>query len=136
MLTFVYNSCKRLPHNFWYVFGAFLGISSITTPIAIAYLVVNSNGIVYKAGETEINLKGKELRAVNDENINKLETQLEIQNQKILQLTQAAKAKKLEGKLPELKEVEQASKEAELRLEDVTNSSNDLQDFVEAEIES
>jgi hypothetical protein len=134
MFTFIFNTLKTLPTNFWYVLAGFLGVSSITTPIALSYLIVNSSAIVYKTGETEINLKGKELTSINEENIDKLQQQIEHQNQKILELTQAAKAKNLDTKLPELKEVQKAVVESEIRLNDVTTSNEELKDFVEEAI--
>lgn len=134
MLTFIFNTLKAFPSNFWYVLAGFLGMSSITTPIALCYLIVNSSGIVYKTGETEINLKGKELTSINEENIDKLQAQLEHQNQKILELTEAAKAKNLEQKLPQLKEVQESVAESEIRLDDVTSSNEELKHFVEEAI--
>jgi hypothetical protein len=134
MLTFILNTLKTLPSNFWCVLAGFLGVSSITTPIALSYLIVNSSAIVYKTGQTEINLKGKELTSINEDNIDKLQQQIDHQNQKILELTQAAKAKNLDSKLPELKEVQKAVVESEIRLNDVTSSNEELKNFVEEEI--
>ncbi len=111
-------------------------MSSITTPIAIAFLIVNSGSFQYKAGNTEINLKGKELTNINEANTVKLQEQIERQNQAILELTQAAKDKNLEQKLPELKEVQKAVVESEIRLNDVQSSQEKLKNFVEAEIKN
>lgn len=134
MLTSIFSILKALPSNFWYVLAGFLGVSSITTPIAIAFLIVNSASFEYKAGTTEINLKGKELTDINQANIDKLEEQIAYQNQTILELTSAAKEKNLGKKLPQLKKVEQAAVESEIRLSDVQSSSAELKDFVEETI--
>jgi hypothetical protein len=132
MLTSFISICKSLPADFWYVLGGFLGASSITTPIAIAFLIVNSGTINYKTGDTEIMLHGKELSTINADNMAKLESQLEAQNQTILQLTDAARKKNLEQKLkPELKQLQQDVQESQIRLEDAQESQADLSEFVE-----
>jgi hypothetical protein len=131
MLTSFISICKSLPADFWYVLGGFLGASSITTPIAIAFLIVNSGTINYKTGDTEIMLHGKELSTINADNMAKLESQLEAQNQTILQLTDAARKKNLEQKLkPELKQLQQDVQESQIRLEDAQESQADLSEFL------
>jgi hypothetical protein len=108
MLGSFISICKSLPADFWYVLGGFLGASSITTPIAIAFLIVNSGTINYKTGDTEIMMQGKQLSSINADNMAKLEAQLEAQNQAILELTDAARKKNLEQKLkPELKQLQE-----------------------------
>lgn len=132
MFTFFTSIYNSLPNSFWYAFGAFFGISSITTPIAIAFLVANAGAINYKAGGTEILLEGKSLNKINEDNLAQLEAQLKAQNQTILELTDAARKKNLEQKLkPELKELEAAVIESELRFEDVQESQEDLQNYIE-----
>jgi hypothetical protein len=124
--------CKRLPDDFWYVLGGFLGISSVTTPIAIAFLVASAGTINYKTGNTEIMLQGQELSTINADNMAKLEAQLAAQNQTILQLTDAARKKNLEQKLkPELTKLQEEVQESQIRLEDAQESQEDLSNFVE-----
>jgi hypothetical protein len=131
MLTFFINTLKTLPTNFWHVFGAFLGLSSVTTPIAAAFLIANSGSINYSVGDTQIMLQGKQLSKINESNLAKLEEQLKAQNQTITELTEAAKEKNLEQKLkPELKQLQDAVVESEMRLEDVQDSQEELNDFV------
>lgn len=134
MLTSIFSILKALPSNFWYVLAGFLGVSSITTPIAIAFLIVNSASFEYKAGTTEINLKGKQLADINQANIDKLEEQIAYQNQTILELTSAAREKNLGKKLPQLKEVEQAVVESSIRLDDVNQSQTELNKFIDSTI--
>lgn len=132
MVTFLLNVLKTLPSNFWYVLGAALGVSSITTPIAIAYLVANSGSINYRTGNTEIILEGKHLSSVNEQNLTLLEQQLNTQNQKIIDLTEAAKEKNIEQKLkPELKELQLAAQESEIRLNDAKASNDELKTYVD-----
>jgi hypothetical protein len=132
MFTSFIAICKSLPADFWYVLGGFLGVSSVTTPIAIAFLISNSGTINYKAGDTEIMLHGKELSTINADNMAKLEAQLEAQNQTILELTDAARKKNLEQKLkPELKQLQEDVQESQIRLEDAQESQEDLSNFVE-----
>jgi uncharacterized coiled-coil protein SlyX len=70
-------------------------------------------------GDTQIMLEGKHLSNVNEANLAKLEAQLEAQNQTILDLTDAARKKNLEQKLkPELKQLQEAVVESEMRLSD------------------
>lgn len=127
--------CKRLPDDFWYVLGGFLGISSITTPIAIAFLLASAGTINYKTGNTEIMLQGQELSTINADNMAKLEAQLAAQNQTILQLTDAARKKNLEQKLkPELKQLQQDVEQSQIRLEDAQESQADLAKYVESAI--
>jgi hypothetical protein len=124
--------CKTLPSDFWYVLGGFLGVSTITTPLAIAFLIASTGTINYKTGETEIVLQGKELTTINTDNMAKLEAQLKAQNQTILELTDAARKKNLEQKLkPELKQLQEDVQESQIRLEDAQESQEDLIDYVE-----
>lgn len=122
---------KSLPLTFWQFFGIFLGISSITTPLSLCYLFVNSGSFDYKTAGTEISLKGKELQL----NLKKLEEQIEYQNQTILNLTEAAKEKKVEQKIkPQLKEAEKAIIESSIRLGDVQSTQEELNNYVEGNI--
>lgn len=115
--------------------AGFLGVSTVTTPIAIAYLIVNSGSIEYKTGETEINLKGKQLTSTNQEKTKKLEEQLERQRQMIQELAETAKKKKVDRQLkPEIEKLEKAAVESKIRLEDVADSNEQLNDFVEEAI--
>ncbi|MDJ0591974.1 MAG: hypothetical protein QNJ72_18620 [Pleurocapsa sp. MO_226.B13] len=135
MFKNIVNIINLLPKQFWFILAGFLGVSSATTPIAIAYLIVNSGSIEYKTGETEINLKGKRLTNVNEEKTKKLEQQLERQNQIIQELAEAAKNKKVDGKLkPQIEKLEESAVESKIRLEDVADSNEELNNFVEEAI--
>lgn len=80
-------------------------------------------------------LEGKQLSKINEANLAKLEAQLEAQNQTILDLTDAARKKNLEQKLkPELKQLQEAVVESEMRLSDVQDSQSELSDYVEEQI--
>ncbi len=132
MLNFILGIFKILPDKFWYVMAGFLGVSSITTPIAIAYLIVNSGSIEYKTGETEVNLKGKQIINQSLDNTAKLEEQIDKLIQSNVELTQAAKEKNVAKKLtPEIANAEQAAVESKIRLEDVSNTNKELKEFVE-----
>ena len=112
--------------------GGFLGVSSITTPIAIAYLIVNSGSIEYKTGETEVNLKGKQIINQSLDNTAKLEEQINKLIQSNQELTQAAKEKNVDQKLsPEIANAKKAAVESKIRLEDVSNTNKELKEFVE-----
>ncbi len=129
------NFINLLPKKFWFILAGFLGVSTVTTPIAIAYLIVNSGSIEYKTGETEINLKGKQLTSTNQEKTKKLEEQLERQRQMIQELAETAKKKKVDRQLkPEIEKLEKAAVESKIRLEDVADSNEQLNDFVEEAI--
>lgn len=129
------NFCKTLPADFWYVLGGFLGISSVTTPIAIAFLLASAGTINYKTGNTEIMLQGQELNSINADNMKQLEAQLAAQNQTILQLTDAARKKNLEQKLkPELKQLQDDVEASQIRLEDAQESQADLSEYLESAI--
>ncbi len=135
MLNFISSTLKTLPDKFWYVMGGFLGVSSITTPIAIAYLIVNSGSIQYKAGETEVNLKGKQIINQSLDNTAKLEEQINKLIESNIELTQAAKEKNVDKKLkPEIASAEQAAAESKIRLEDVSVTNKELKEFVESAI--
>lgn len=76
-------------------------------------------------------LQGKQLSKINESNLAKLEEQLKAQNQTITELTEVAKEKNLEQKLkPELKQLQDGVVESEMRLEDVQDSQEELNDFV------
>lgn len=135
MALFLLDTLKTFPTSFWHVFGAFLGLSSVTTPIAIAFLIVNSGTINYSAGGTQIMLEGKRLNRQNEANLSLLEAQLESQKQTILQLTDAARKKNLEGKLkPELNQLQKEAEESQNRLEAAQESQEDLSIYVESAI--
>jgi uncharacterized protein YwgA len=135
MLNFISNTLKTLPDKFWYVVGGFLGVSSITTPIAIAYLIVNSGSIQWKTGQTEVNLKGKQLVTTSQNDTEKLESQINELIKSNQELAEAAKAKNLDKKLePEIAKVEEAAQASKVRLEDVTSSNKEVKDFVESAI--
>lgn len=126
MLTFVLKVLKALPANFWYILGCFLGVSSITTPIALAYLVANSGSIIYKAGNTEINLKGKEINNSVDELLLRLQA-LESANNELL----AAAKNKIpqgdnEGLSAQIEKVEGAIAQSTSIAEDLSDKQTEL----------
>ena len=132
MLNFIFNILKTLPSSFWRVMAFFLGVSSITTPIAIAYLIVNSGSIEYRTGQTEVNLKGKQIINQSLDNTAKLEEQVNKLIQSNVELMDAAEQKKVDKKLsPEIANAKKAAVESIVRLEDVSNTNKELKEFVE-----
>lgn len=132
MLASITNILSKVSEKTWAIVAVFLGISCISTPIAIAYLIVNSGSIEYKNADTEINLKGKKLTADNTELIVKLReklNKLELANQ---ELSQSIKRKKLEKQLqPEIEKIDRAIVESGLVAEDLELNQEELQDLVE-----
>ena len=114
-----------------------IGISCISTPIAIAYLVVNSGSIEYKNADTQINLKGKKLTEDNTELVLKLSEKLELLEAANKELADSIKQKKLDKQLqPHIDKVDRAIVESEIVVEDLTKNQEELQDLVEEKIES
>ncbi len=136
MLSYIVNILSKIPQKAWLVLAGFLGISCISTPIAIAYLIVNSGSIEYKNADTEINLKGKELTEYNTDLINKLTEKLNKLEEANKELSQTIKRKKLDKHLqPEIEKVDRAIVESEIVVEDLTKNQEELQDLVEEKIE-
>ena len=132
MVNFIFNILKTFPSSFWRVMAFFLGVSSITTPIAIAYIIVNSGSIEYRTGETEVNLKGKQIINQSLDNNAKLEEQVNKLIRSNIELTEAAKEKNVDKKLkPEIAVAEQAAVESKITLEDVSSSNKELKEFVD-----
>ncbi len=113
-------------------FGLSFGLA--TFPFSIAFLVMNRGTLTYKDQNTEIVLDGKKQLAVSEENTEKLESQLHEQNKLIQELVTDAKKKKVDNKLPKIKELEQSAQESEVRLDDFTQSQEKLNNFVELTI--
>ena len=112
-----------------------LAVAVATLPTAIALVLINSGSLEFKNQDTEINLKGKELTAINDDNTKKLQQQIDKLIEANKELAEAAKRQKVDQVLqPQIDKVEQAVAESEIRLEDVNDSQSELKDFVEKEI--
>lgn len=132
MLSYIANILTKIPAKTWGILAVFIGISCISTPLAIAYLIVNSGSIEYKNADTEINLKGKELTKDNTELVNKLTEKLNKLEEANNQLSQTIKRKKLHEQLqPEIEKVDRAIVESEIVVEDLTKNQEELQDLVE-----
>ena len=137
MLSYIANILSKIPQKAWSILAGFIGISCISTPIAISYLVVNSGSIEYKNADTEINLKGKKITEDNTELIEKLREKLnkiELANK---ELSEAIKQKKLEKQLqPQIEKVDRAIVESGLVAEDLEGNQEELQDFVKDKIDA
>ena len=129
------NILDKLPQTGKLIILGGLAIAVATLPTAIALVLINSGSIEYKTQDTHINLKGKELTTINSENTKKLQQQIDKLIEANQELAQAAKQKKVERMLkPQIEKVEQAVAESEIRLEDVSDSQQELNYFVEREI--
>ena len=135
MVGFIGNILDKLSDKGKIVLFAGLAIALATLPTAVALVLINSGSIEYKTEDTEINLKGKELTAINNENTKKLQEQIDKLIEANRELAEAAKRKKVDKVLkPQIDKVEQAVVESEIRLEDVSDSQSELKDFVEKKI--
>ncbi|MDJ0572165.1 MAG: hypothetical protein QNJ53_24415 [Pleurocapsa sp. MO_192.B19] len=137
MLSYIANILSKIPQKAWSILAGLIGISCISTPIAIAYLVVNSGSIEYKNADTQINLKGKKLTEDNTELVLKLSEKLELLEAANKELADSIKQKKLDKQLqPHIDKVDRAIVESEIVVEDLTKNQEELQDLVEEKIES
>ena len=127
MFKFLGDTLKSLPQIFWVTVASFLGVSTITTPIAIAYLVVNSGGINYVTPEREIRVLGKKAASKSQNTNRELEAEIIKLGKQIESLNQGSYTQRKE-KVEELKETY-----AELKptAEKAIESSENLQDIVE-----
>ena len=115
--------------------GICLGISAITTPLAIAYLIVNSSQITYSNAETQIELRGKELSETEREKQLALEKQIQSLIAANAELRQAAKRQKVDRVLaPQIQKIELEEVKSQVRLEDSQEASKELSQFVEEAI--
>lgn len=131
MLKFLNDALKSLPEVFWVTVASFLGISTITTPIAIAYLVVNSGGINYVTPEREIRVLGKKAASKSQNTNRELQVEIVELGKQIENLDRGNCWERRE-KVEELKE---SYAELKPTAEKVIESSEDLQDIVEQVVE-
>lgn len=111
-----------------------LGLAIPTIPICITLVVINSSKLNFKTEKVQIELssKGEDLTAVDELNNQKFEKEFNKLTQEIKQLKLAAKQKKVDKVLsPQLDKIEQSVDAAEIRLKDVKQSSEELNNFVE-----
>ena len=135
MATFIGNILDKLPAKGKLLILGGIAIAVASLPTAIAWVLINSGGIEYKTEDTEINLRGKQLTAINDENTKKLQQQIDQLIEANKELAETAKKKKVDQVLkPQIEKVEKAVTESEIRLEDVSDSQKELKEFVEQEI--
>ena len=132
MIASIKNILGKLPEKTWSILAVFLGISLVSTPIAIAYLIVNSGSIEYKNADTEINLKGKRLAKDNSDLIFKLTEKLNKLEKANQELSESVKRKKLDKQLkPQIEKIDRAILESEIVAEDLKTNQEELPHFVE-----
>ena len=131
MFKFLGDTFKTLPKVFWITLAAFLGVSTITTPIAIAYLVVNSGGINYVTPEREIRVLGKKAKNESKNTNRELQAEIVKLGKQIENLNQGNYQERKE----QVEELKETYAELKPTAEKVIESSEDLQDIVEQVVE-
>lgn len=109
----------------------------IQIPVCTVLIVLNSGDLSLSTEniDLELNNKATELTAVDNSSTEKLEQEFNKLKQDYLKLKEQAKKKKLLKVLsPELKEIDNSVEQTELRLQDATQSSEQLNEFVESAI--
>ena len=109
----------------------------IQLPICIVLIVLNSGDLSLSTDniDLELNNKATELTAVDNSSTEKLEQEFNKLKQDYLKLKEQAKKKKLLKVLsPELEQIDDSVEQTELRLQDATQSSEQLNEFVESAI--
>lgn len=130
MVKFLGDIFKSLPTNFWVVLGGFIGVSTITTPIALVYFLTHSQGFDYVRGDTEIKVLGRNATrntAQSNQNLRDKLNQLE---------TEVSQLKRANPKQQEqiIKELGQTVKESKKVAETAIENSEDLTKVVEETI--
>lgn len=131
MIDKIAKLTKTLPTAFWVTLAGFIGVSTISTPLAIAYLVVHSGGINYTTEDTQIRVLGK--KAVNEtEYSNKvLQQRLQQLETNIRQLKQSDPQTQAE----KIEDVERSFEDLKPTAEKAIENSEDLKDIVTEAIE-
>ena len=114
--------------------AAGIGGAIFTTPICLTVISSNSKDLSLKTNNVEIGLSGKgvDLTAVDESNTQKFEEEFNKLTQELEKLKQAAKKKKVDQVLsPELDKIDQSVDAAQIRLQDVKQSTEELKEFVE-----
>lgn len=128
MVDLLLSKLNQLPKYIW----IFFGISSVTTPLGICYMFINSGNLVYKTPEVEINFQGKD-------KANKLTNNTEYSNKSLkvkLEKLESNITKLQSNKNPEtIKEVKNSFEELKPTAEQVLESSGQLTEFVESAID-
>ena len=109
----------------------------LTVPVCLTVVAVNSKNLSFKTNSVQIGLsgKGEELTAVDELNNQKFEQEFEKLKEELNQLKEAAKKKKVDRVLsPQLDKLEQSVDVAEIRLQDVKKSSEEVKEFVKEAI--
>lgn len=119
------------------VFTTGIAGAILTIPVCVTIVAVNSKNLSLKTDSVQIGLsgKGEKLTAVDQSNKQKFEQEFKKLKDELKQLKQAAKKKKVDQVLsPELDKIEQSVDAAEIRLQDVKKSSEEVKEFVEEAI--
>ena len=131
MLNLITGTIKLLPAKFWVFFGAFLGLSTITTPIAISYLIVNSGGINYVTESKEIKILGKKAVAETQHSNKDLQKKLAQMDR---QLNRLNGAKNIDQGLA-IKEIKDSFDELKPTADKAIEDSEDLKDIFSETLE-
>ena len=111
----------------------------LTIPVCVTIVAVNSKDLSLTTDSVQIGQsgKGENLTAVDESNNQKFEQEFKKLTEELEQLKQAAKKKKVDKVLsPQLDKIEQSVDAAEIRLQDVKQSSEQLKEFVEGAMSS
>ena len=114
-----------------------LGFAIATLPLSITMIIMNSTVLSLKTDsvEFEVSGKGKELTAVSAEQHSKLQQDFNRLKQNFDELNRAAKSKNVDRVLrPQLNAVGESVDNTKIRLNDVQESNEQLNDFVEETI--
>jgi F420-0:gamma-glutamyl ligase-like protein len=120
VLPFILDTLAKAKSIIWIILAVSLGITIVSTPMAIAYIVGQSSSIDITARGTEINLKGKEINDSVDELLLRLQA-LESANNELL-----AAAKNKKGLSEKVEKVEGAIAESTSIAEDLTTKQAEL----------
>lgn len=135
-MNFISKIINEVPEKAVIYFCIGLAFFLGSLPFSMAILGMRLGSFNFKNNDTEINLEGKKLTQIHSEKIQKLEEQNRTKDQYIDELVQVAKQKKVDQVLkPQIENIEQAVVEGEIRLDDVSDSQQELNNFVETAIE-
>lgn len=116
---------SKADKDIWIILAASVGVSLISTPIAIAYIVSQSSSIDIVSKGTEINLRSDELNQSAGELLIRLD-ELERANRELVQAARAGKP--IKGKLAQ---VENAIEDSTAIAEDLGEQQAQLDLLVE-----
>lgn len=122
---------KTLPDIFWITLAGFVGISTITTPIALVYFLTHSQGFNYVRGDTEIKVLGRNAARNTQQTNQQLRNKLDKLEAEIAELKRASPRQQRRI----IKDVEQTFEELKPTAQTAIENSEDLSEIVEKAVD-